>query len=260
MSKLIGIMRYEFRMSIRRKGLWAAFGMIFMFLALGLNTTTGEGMANLLTGQAALKEAGEVIYMHNLLLPLVAGILAADRLQRDVHLNLRELQLSAPLTRWTYVLGKYLGVLTSSLLSSLIFVLLYGALAAATGLASPNFILAELVTYLAIVMPSFIFVIPFSLACPLVMPLRVYQILFTGYWFWGNFLDDRFFPTISDTLLNASGVYALRGFFHGEAFNQTGGVLYTPAEAWLNILALCLCAACALFTIERYLARQSKRA
>jgi hypothetical protein len=39
----------------------------------------------------------------------------------------------------------------------------------------------------------------FSLACPLVIPLRICQVLFTGYWFWGKLISPKVFPTISDT-------------------------------------------------------------
>ena len=106
---------------------------------------------------------------------------------------------------------------------------------------------------------SFAFVVAFSLACPAIMPLRVYQILFTGYWFWGNFLSPQVFPTISGTLLNASGVYAQQGFFSGT-LGQWRDRLYTASEAWLNILVLGLCAAAVLFTLDRYLVRQSRRA
>ncbi len=151
-------------------------------------------------------------------------------------------------------------MLLSTLLAAGVCVLLHGLITIIVMQASPVFLLAELVTFLIIVAPSFAFVVAFSLACPLIMPLRVYQILFTGYWFWGNFLNDKIVPTISDTLLNASGVYALQGFFQGQAFNPSGQMPYTPLDAWLNILVLGLCAASALFTLDRYLAWQSKQA
>jgi ABC-2 type transport system permease protein len=258
--QIAGLFRHEFNMAIHRKGLWIAYGLICMFFTLGLNTTSGEGLTDLLTGRPPLLEAAEIVYMLNTTLPLIAGIFAADRIQRDVRLNLRELQLSSPLKHWQYTLGKYLAVLLSALLAALTCVLLHGLVAMVITQSSPVFLLAELVTFTAIVVPSFAFVIAFSLACPLVMPLRVYQILFTGYWFWGNFLNDKFIPTISDTLLNASGIYALQGLFGGSSFNPSGQSIYTSLEAHLNILVLGSCATLVLFTLDQYLAQQSKRA
>jgi hypothetical protein len=38
-------------------------------------------------------------------------------------------------------------------------------------------------------------------------------VLFTGYWFWGNLLTPKAFPTISDTVLNAVGQYPLQAYF-----------------------------------------------
>jgi ABC-2 type transport system permease protein len=134
-----------------------------------------------------------------------------------------------------------------------------GIFAAITGQASPVLIGGILIAFLSIAVPSFAFVVAFSLACPLIMPVRVYQILFTGYWFWGNFLSATVFPTVRDTLLNASGIYALQGFFRGT-ISQTDEALYTPLEAWLNILVMILCAAIVLFTLDRYFAWQAKRA
>ncbi len=259
MSQISGIARHEFAMSLRRVGPWLAYGLIFLFFALGLNEADGSGLIDLLNGRWVLLEAGETVYMFNMLMPLVAGVLAADRMQCDVRLNLRELQLSAPLKRWKYILGKYLGVLFSLLLPALTCVLLYGAFAVLLGQAAPIFIIAVLVAFLAIVLPSFAFVVVFSLACPLVMPLRVYQILFIGYWFWGNFLNPEYIFTISDTLLNASGIIVLQGLFK-SAIVLAGNSLHTTMQAWLNLLVLSLCIAMVLLTLERYFAWQAKRA
>jgi ABC-type transport system involved in multi-copper enzyme maturation permease subunit len=258
-SQISGIARHEFAMSLRRVGPWLAYGMIFLFYALGLDSPDGNGLIKLLTGRAVLLEAGETVYMFNMLMPLVAGILAADRMQRDVRLNLRELQLSAPLKRWKYILGKYLGVLLALLLPALTCVLLYGSLAVLRGQAAPVYIIAVLVAFLAIALPSFAFVVAFSLACPLVMPLRVYQILFIGYWFWGNFLNPEYIFTISDTVLNASGIIVLQGIFR-SAIVLAGNSLHTAMQAWLNLLVLSLCIAIVLLTLERYFAWQAKSA
>jgi ABC-2 type transport system permease protein len=258
-SQFLGVVRHEFNMSIRRKGLWIAMGLLFAFFGVALLTPGQSGPAAALDSTVPWREAGETVYLFNMLAPLVAGILAADRMQRDVRYGVRELQLSAPVSRITFILGKYLGVLLSVLLPMLVGIVVMDVLMVALGQARPEFMLASLVAFLAVNIPSFAFVVAFSLACPLIMPLRVYQILFTGYWFWGNFLNSKVFPTISDTLLNSSGIYALQGFFKGQ-ISKTTEALHTPFEAVLNLLVLGSCVAAVLFVLDRYFAWQARRA
>jgi len=104
-------------------------------------------------------------------------------------------------------------------------------------------------------------VVAFSLACPLLMPLRIYQVLFTGYWFWGNLLNPQAFPTISETLLNAVGQYPLQAYF-GVVLDSTSKVAVpvTPTDALLNLLVLLACIFAALFSLDRYLHWQARRA
>jgi ABC-2 type transport system permease protein len=82
--------------------------------------------------------------------------------------------------------------------------------------------------FLSISVPAYAFITAFSLACPVLMPVRVYQVLFTGYWFWGNFLNPEAIPTLNGTLLTAGGSYAMEGFF-GGSFGFSDG--YTAAQA-----------------------------
>jgi ABC-2 type transport system permease protein len=256
-SQFLGVFCHEFNMSVRRRGLWIAYSIVFGFFVLIL---VREGLDHMYSGGTPWQEAGETVYLFNMLTPLIGGILAADGMQRDYRLGVRELQTSTPLSRSIYVLGKYTGVLLSLLLPMFLWVLGLSIFSVALGLIGPAMIGSAVVAFVAITIPSFTFVTAFSLACPLVMPLRVYQILFTGYWFWGNFLSDEVFPTISGTWLNASGVYAQQGFFNGTRSQSMERPLYTAPEAWLNVLVLGLCAAVVLFTLDRYLAQQSKRA
>lgn len=259
MSLFSGVVRHEFNMSIRRQGLWISYSLVFLFFGLALFTSPHTGPTDIFSGGSIWREAGESVYFFNLLTPLVGGILAADRMQRDVRLGVRELQTSTPLGHLAYILGKYVGVLLSLLLPMFSWVMAISVFAIASGQASPILIGAVMVAFLAIAVPSFAFIVAFSLACPLIMPLRVYQILFTGYWFWGNFLNPQVFPTVSGTLLNSSGIYAQQGFFKGMISKSTKE-LHTPLEAWLNILVLGLCVTAVLFVLDRYLAWQEKRA
>jgi hypothetical protein len=122
--------------------------------------------------------------------------------------------------------------------------------------APPLFLPISLLAFLAINVPAYAFITAFSLACPLVMPLRVYQILFTGYWFWGNFLNPKAFPTLNGTLLTPGGRFAFEGFFGGFDWSTTR---HTPLEATLNLLVLAACIAIVLVGLERLLTWRAQK-
>ena len=263
MSQFTGLFRHEFRMSIRRPGLWISYGLLFLFytVLLFLPPPGGELQeGEIITMGELWKYAGRIVIQFNLFLPVVGGILAADRIQRDFHLGVRELQNSAPLSRPAYILGKYFGVLASLLLPVGLWVTAVAVALAATGFAPWAIIYAMLLAFLAMTVPAFAFVTPFSLACPLIMPLRVYQILFTGYWFWGNYLNPEAFPTISETYLEAAGEHAFQGFFGGFPFTPPLPLEYTALDATLNLVVLALCIVAVLATLDGYLNWQSQRA
>jgi hypothetical protein len=253
-----GVFRYEFKMSIKRWGVLVAFALMGLFYLSSFIAPTVSGQVSQVMTNAELREsAGHLAFGMNVLIPVLVGIAAADRAVRDIQLGVDELLTSTRLKRPVHVAGKYLGVLCSLLTPPLVIMMLVAVVEVAFG-APLIFFWYVIAAFLAIIVPTYGFVIAFSLACPLVMPVRVYQVLFTGYWFWGNFLNPDFFPSISDTLLNAAGSYALQGFF-GTA---TGTVenLHTASEAVLNISVLAGCALIALVVMERFLSRRTVRA
>ncbi len=206
-------------------------------------------------------KSGHMVFVFNIFMPLLAGILSADRMQRDVRTGVRELQRSTPLPMPVYVLAKYLGVLLSVLTPMFLLVGFTGLALVVKGLAPLSLLWPVLLAFVSIAIPAHAFAVAFSLACPLVMPLRVYQVLFTGYWFWGNLLSPQAFPTISDTVLNAVGQYALQAFF-GVYDDSTHEVVkrFTPPEALLNLIVLITCIVSALVILDRYLRWQARRA
>jgi ABC-type transport system involved in multi-copper enzyme maturation permease subunit len=250
-------------MSTRRWGMWLAFGLLsLLYVARTLLDASAQGTLPPLAHGQVWEYAGRTAYMLNLFMPVVGGIVAADRIARDVRLGVAELQHSTPTRRWPFVLGKYAGVLLSLLTPQFLILLLLGSLMVFCGMP-PVLLLYTLVAFLAIVVPAYAFITIFSLAFPLIMPLRVYQVLFTGYWLWGNYLDPRVFPTISDTLLVACGKYAYEGFFGGGLGGRGVGydvAFHTPLDATLNLMVLAICIVAALIALERYLAWQARSA
>lgn len=261
MSQFLGITRHEFNMSIRRPGFWIAYILLSLFYMVLVFTPSGDGTSDIIPPEQIWSEAGHIIFMFNIFMPLLAGILAADRMQRDFSSGVNELQRSTPLSNSTYILSKYLGVLASVLTPFFIISMTIGVLVVIKGLAPVEFLGPLLLAFLTITIPAHAFVVAFSLACPLVMPLRVYQVLFTGYWFWGNLISPKAFPTISDTVLNAVGQYPLQAYF-GMYTDSTHKVNtgFTPPEAVVNLLVLVACIAVALFAVDRYLRWRLNRA
>jgi ABC-2 family transporter protein len=256
----IGVFCYEYRMSIRRWSLWLAFGllMIFYLTSIMLPPDTFEVLPS---GKDVLSYAGSYAFMLNLFMPVVGGILVADRLVRDQKLGVDELLHSTALKRGAYLAGKYLGALASITTPVLLTALLMGIVTAASG-APLTIIPAMLVAFLGVNLPAYMLITAFALACPLVIPVRVFQVLFTGYWFWGNYLSPTVLPTFNGTYLTANGEFVLTAFLGG--FYGIGGPdsapLPNPVDAVLNLAALGACALLALVAADRYMAWQARRA
>ncbi len=245
-----GVAKYEFRMAIGRWGVWLAFALAGALIGLRAPSL----VANFVGAHGAWAAAGEIAFMLNLWMPLVAGIALADRLPRDRRLATHELLESTAASRWKLVAGKYLGGLMAVTLQVFTFTAAIAAAGAAFG-APGSYLGASALAFASVNLPPLVFVAAFSVACPAVLPVRVYQVLFTGYWFWGNFLNPKAIPTISQTVLVASGMPQARAFF-----NARFGQPVTATFAALNLLTLIACAAIALVAVTRYLEWQDRHA
>jgi hypothetical protein len=248
-------------MSIRRPGFWIAYILLSLFYIISILTPSMDSSDDIVRPEQIWFEAGHIVFMFNIFLPLLAGILSADRMQRDLRVGMRELQRSTSLSTPAYILSKYFGVLLSVLTPMFLLIAFTGLTLIAKGLAPLSILWPLLWAFVSIALPSHAFVVAFSLAIPLVIPIRVYQVLFTGYWFWGNLLSPKAFPTISDTVLNAVGQYPLQAFF-GVHFDSTYKVTqaFTPPQAVLNLFVLMASIFIVLLALDRYLHWQERRA
>src|SRR5487761_722591 len=109
-----GVLRYEFRMQIRRPALWLAF--------LGIAFLVGRSVLSQLNDPffqqahfSTLQLAATITFLANWLAPLGVGILLADRLTRDRRTRVDELLNTLPGTLKMRLLGKYLGTTLASL-------------------------------------------------------------------------------------------------------------------------------------------------
>ena len=257
MDKFFGVFKYEYFMSIRRKSfliillLFTAF-YVFLWLDVGSDVARDSNF-----NQGLLSEAGQMIFFLNLFYPVIAGILAADRLVRDQKLGVQEILRSTGIKHTSYTLGKYFGIVLSLVTIELLIVLSISVPITIINSWPITFIIYSLYAVLLLSGPGICFISAFSLACPMIMPLRVYQILFTGYWFWGNYLSPQVLPTISDTLLNASGKYSLQAFFGVQI--SMDSPLVDPIQAISNIGVLLLSAALALVVLIVYLGQSERK-
>jgi ABC-2 type transport system permease protein len=236
MISFLSIARIEFGMSIRRKGPWLAYGVVFAFYLLAL-LVGGKFQENASMSMAKLWDTNALLaFMYNLIPPVVAGISTADRLVRDRQLKTDEILRSTPLRVRDYLAGKYLGAVAGAALPALVFIVLLRIYALFMGAPAVTFGMT-LTTFLAVNLPAYLFVTAFSLICPLVMPTRVYQVLFTGYWFWGNFVYPEMFPSLSGTVLQASGKVPAEGIF-GSYIEMGTMRTFTALDVPWNVLFL----------------------
>ena len=240
----LGVFRYEFRMQIRRPTLWLAF------LVIGAIFGIGSGMLVYLLNSHHETWFSQVVQLTNnvnTLFPIYVGVLLADRLARDKQTRVAELLYTVPTNLSTRLLGKYLGCTSATLIP----MFLYYCLGIGGVLyQSHNLLVIPLAveTFAAIVLPGILFISAFSLACPTIMWVPLYQFLFVGYWFWGNILSPRQgIPTLSTTLLTPHGGYMTVGFFGGHVGTIASATPLQGVESILLLLGIAVLVMCAVW-------------
>ncbi|MFL5653431.1 MAG: hypothetical protein ACJ8CB_04530 [Ktedonobacteraceae bacterium] len=112
-------------------------------------------------------------------------------------------------------------------------------------------------TFAAIVLPGILFIAAFSIACPAILWVPLYQFLYVGYWFWGNWLSPRFgIPTLSNTILTPGGGYISAGFFGEDSIH---GLQATPLQGVESMLLLLCIAIFVTLVLWSYLKWQQAR-
>src|SRR5579859_4289282 len=213
MPETVAVFSYEYLMQIRRWSLWIALllmvGMLFFFFLKDFGNP--KAIPPDYSSQP-WKLATSLIEAFNLFAPIAVGILVADRFTRDRLLGTSELLNSSLPSRLPLVLGKYAGSVLAVFTPP--FILLLGMLAAMAGyFHQPAVFLTAPVVLLAVVAPSWLFVVAWSLFFPLVMPLRLYQVLFAGFWLWATAVPPDRLPTINFSIFGVQGQYAHYAFF-----------------------------------------------
>jgi hypothetical protein len=254
---LRGVLAYEFKMQIRRRSLWIVFlcfaALIFRSLLSTISGPTGTGLARF----PFFSLIAEGVYISNILLPIPFGIFLADRMARDQRTRVDELFTSMPGSLSLRIIGKYFGsILASFLPMSVCYVIIVGLLLYSTHniLVIPLFLL----DFTIIVLPGLLFVAAFSIACPAILWVPLYQFLFVGYWFWGNVLTPASgIPTLSATILTPIGTYMMTGILGVKEVPLVSQA--TPLEGVASIALLLGISALVLCVLWWYLKWQQAR-
>lgn len=247
----MGAMRYEFRMQVRRRALW----ITFFALAALLMAIQWKYLAS----SASEKSLGEIMASWDLFvgffLPIAVGILLADRFPRDRRTHVDELFAAVPTSLGTRLWGKYVGS-TAATLIPFFAIYLVGIGRVLTVRHDFRIIPLAFAAFVLVNLPGLLFVAAYSIACPVVLWVPLYQFLFIGYWYWGNYISPQIMPTLSNTWLAPSGKNAMLGVFHVVFFNDRRTVL----DGVGSIALLLVCTAIPLIAAQRYLRWQQARA
>ncbi len=220
----------EYRMQIRRRSMWLVLGLIGAYM---LWVLTHQAPA---TGTTAV-QAAEWTWLLQVFMPIAFGVLLADRFPRDRKLGVDELLDSSPARFEARLIGKYLGATAATLVPIVITDALGLAWIATRGPDPVTALTVGVPAFVLIDLPGLLFVAGFSVCCPLIMPVPVYQFLFVGYWFWGNLMPPQIMPSLRDTWLAPIGWMAGGGLF-GIFNGNPGSPAATPFDAFMSISLL----------------------
>ncbi|QIN84529.1 hypothetical protein GBA63_19175 [Rubrobacter tropicus] len=254
-SAITGATRYEFLMQLRRRAVWTVVGLFVAwgFAAFRFYVALGGDEAETLS-LAQWMASWSLVAQY--FAPIGFGILVADRLPRDGGTWVGELLETLPGSAGGRFFGKYLGSVAATLVP-LLLIYLAGVAYLVFERGNLMAIPLGLLTFAAINLSGLLFVAAFSISCPAVLWVPLYQTLFVGYWFWGNLLSpDSTIPTISGTILTPVGWYPAAGFFDLKGTNAGDA---TAWEAVVSIASLLALAALALYGAHRYLRWQRAR-
>jgi ABC-2 type transport system permease protein len=259
---LSSITGYEFRMQIHRRSLWIAF-LLFTLLLSGL-LRGGKVIlfTYLLTNPDHLSLLRLLVTWTNAtntFLPLVIGVMLADRLARDKRTKVDELFLTMQSPLSIRLIGKYLG----ATFATIVPMFLYYCVGVGCILYQSHNLLTiplALLTFAGIVLPGILFIGAFSVACPALLWVPLYQFLFVGYWFWGNVLSPKFgIPTLNQTLLTPIGTYISAGLFGGDRYQALFGPFATPLQGLESMSLLVGIAMFVMFALWAYLRWEQAR-
>ncbi len=236
---VMGALRYEFGMQIRRPAVW----ITLIFTGLLIAALWWQFAQHTILGYVSDKgrvippsQSDSLLFWSQILamfLPVGIGLVVADRLARDRTTHVDEILNTLPASLGARLSGKYLGSLLATLVP---VVLVYSAGVAyvISHVGGSQGITLASEAFAVQILPATIFAAGFSIAVPAVMRVPIYQFLFVGYWFWANLMSPKIgIPSPVATMLNAAGPWAQEAFFHFQwTYLQLNP---TPAQGFASV-------------------------
>lgn len=231
MTALAATARYELRMQLRKPAIWIATGLPFalwaLFAVLGSDST---GLQRHLQETSPKLWVVEALGWFTPVLPMVFGVVLADRLVRDRKLGVAELLDVTPTNRGARLVGKYLGACAATAVP-VALVYLSVAVAFMVWRERPAALWWGLATFTVIVLPLLLLAGSLSFLGPQLMPTPLFRVLIVGLWFWAAATEvESEFPSFAGTVLSLTMDYPLGVFF--DSANATTG----PAGVALDFL------------------------
>lgn len=245
LGQLWGTIYNEIRMQWRRWGLWFAFAGALVLILL---VTFGDGLgiralltklSNLHWTQTEIANYATAIttYMTDFLFPPLAALMTSDRLVRDNKLAVAEMQQATPQSSGIYVLGKFIGNYIAMLVPTLLSLLIFGLIFVVLGFPL-TIVSAQLLAFVLIFMPVYAAFIGLTLLLSRLLPLRSLQIGIPLLWLY-SMLSPLGWHTINDTIFNPNGRrYINPVFFPNPFIKADASHSITLYSSLLNIGAL----------------------
>ncbi len=258
----------EITMQWRRWGLWVAFAVATGLLIL-LTVQAGIYLLHLPPTSLYVRQHYTLADLNNLMIDsttiygvmffgLIAALLVVDRLRRDQHLGIVDLQHAAPLGYACYILGKFLGNYVAVLVPAFLGYLLCGLITLLLGwpvVLLPKFLQA----FLLVFVPSSLAAVSLTFLLTSFLPLRVVQVSFSLLWFYFNTGLGQY--GFGASIFNPSGLYIYPIFFPtSRPIPSLVKIELSMQLALLNIAALLLTAIVTLALTYGSLAFQQHRA
>lgn len=246
-SVMAGALRYEFFMQVRRRSIWLV--IIFVSVLSGILWLAFISGADVMARDAVLYLAEFTAWF----LPVGVGLVLADRLARDKKLHVDEILDTYSASLGARLLGKYLGGVLATLVP-VILIYLFAISYILARFHDAQSILLALETFATIPLPGILFASGFSVAFPAFLKVPLYQLLFIGYWFWANLMSPRFhIPTLTGTMLNATGPWAEEAFFHFQwVFLRLHATVWQGIASIVLLIGVSLLAICGAWLYLRW--------
>jgi len=262
MTALAAAARYELRMQLRKPTTWIATALPFLVFALfAVLASDSTGLRQYRYETSPRVWMVDALGWFTPLLPMVFGIVLADRLVRDRKLGVAPLLDVTPAGRGARLAGKYLGACAATAVP-VALIYLGVAVAFTVWRGRPAALLWGLATFAAIVVPLLLLVGALSFVGPQLMPTPLFRVLVVGVWFWAGSTEvDSQLPSLAGTVLSLTMDYPLKVFFGSEGASAgpaTGAALnflrpQPSTGAALLSLALMLGIAAAMVAAARAL-------